>query len=479
MTPPKWLLLQLAVFFLSQTLMAATHYVWCGASGTGTGANFTNAYSNLPASMTRGDTYVVAGSGTCTYGSGAGHNFNDAESGTTVITVRHASSTLDSGVTGYQATFASTQAKWTVGSTTQDWIFRTGYYLMDGNPDTQSGGGIGNANCTSSCGFLLQDNTDLKPAGFILITCSSGSCTHITIKGTEIDNSGVAASGGVCTSGIDTDASVGSHWDNLTLSYDYIHDIPGGPIDLTKSADGFTFTRGALVNMNTGSQCHGEMFDITSQTNFNISYSLIQNCSSTGCIVLQNAGTSTGNVFGNVFNNTDPTTYHPGNGILACINSVSCTASFFNNTIIGFTDVAGGTARIDFSGGASGSSVTSYNNLWYGNSSVNPFICSGCTLTTDYNCYESTTDSSNPTEKHACVGSTNYFVNVSSRNFHLASETPSSPNGFNTNSLLSASTLDPDGMNRSTADGGTWSRGAYADPSQTGQPPTGLTAAVH
>src|SRR5438445_11254219 len=63
---------------------AANHYVWCGASGTASGADFTNASTDLPSRLTRGDTYYVAGSNSCTYGV---HTFNDAPSGTRVISI--------------------------------------------------------------------------------------------------------------------------------------------------------------------------------------------------------------------------------------------------------------------------------------------------------------------------------------------------------------------------------------------------------
>jgi hypothetical protein len=39
---------------------AANHYVRAGASGNGSGADWTNAYTDLPGSLTRGDTYYVA-----------------------------------------------------------------------------------------------------------------------------------------------------------------------------------------------------------------------------------------------------------------------------------------------------------------------------------------------------------------------------------------------------------------------------------
>lgn len=111
--------------------------------------------------------------------------------------------------------------------------------------------------------------------------------------------------------------------------------------------------------------------------------------------------------------------------------------------------------RIDFSGGGSGSTITAYNNHWYNNAAVNAFICAGCSLTSDYNAYESTTDGSNPTETHSVTGTTNYFVNVGTGDFHLASDRTG---GNNTHALLAANDNDPDGVART---GATWSMGAF------------------
>src|SRR6478672_8702003 len=75
----------------------ATHYVRQGASGTGTGDDWTNAYPNLPGTLTRGDTYYVAD------GSYGNPVFDDPESGTLVITIKKATITDHGTDTGWQA----------------------------------------------------------------------------------------------------------------------------------------------------------------------------------------------------------------------------------------------------------------------------------------------------------------------------------------------------------------------------------------
>ena len=61
---------------------AANHYVRAGATGSASGNDWTNAYTALPSSLIRGDTYYIAD------GSYAGYIFNTAASGTTLITIK-------------------------------------------------------------------------------------------------------------------------------------------------------------------------------------------------------------------------------------------------------------------------------------------------------------------------------------------------------------------------------------------------------
>ncbi|MEN6625838.1 MAG: hypothetical protein ABFD69_06375, partial [Candidatus Sumerlaeia bacterium] len=73
----------LAVMFtIAAPAFAADYYVRAGAGGNG--SDWANAYGSLPSTLQRGSTYhIAAGS----YGS---HQFNDAESGTAMITIKKA-----------------------------------------------------------------------------------------------------------------------------------------------------------------------------------------------------------------------------------------------------------------------------------------------------------------------------------------------------------------------------------------------------
>ena len=51
-------ILFVAIFGVAASAEAANHYVRQGAGGSG--GDWTNAYSDLPSTLTRGDTYYVA-----------------------------------------------------------------------------------------------------------------------------------------------------------------------------------------------------------------------------------------------------------------------------------------------------------------------------------------------------------------------------------------------------------------------------------
>lgn len=99
---------------------AATNYVRAGATGAATGANWTDAFTDLPASKVRGDIYYVAD------GSYAAHTFTDNESGTTLITVKKATVADHGTETGWDNSYGDGQAVWPT------WMIEDGYYDIDG-----------------------------------------------------------------------------------------------------------------------------------------------------------------------------------------------------------------------------------------------------------------------------------------------------------------------------------------------------------
>ena len=106
---------------LPKISLAANRYVRQGATGANNGTDWTNAYTSLPATLTRGDTYYIADG---TYSS---YTFDDAISGTTYISIKKAIA-ADHGIdTGWNSTDGDGQAVF--GPLTAS---NTGYIEMNG-----------------------------------------------------------------------------------------------------------------------------------------------------------------------------------------------------------------------------------------------------------------------------------------------------------------------------------------------------------
>lgn len=121
----KHILLILMVLLLCVPAYGANHYVREGASGNNDGTDWTNAWTSLPSTLTRGDTYYIADG---TYGS---YTFDDAESSTSVITIKKATEASHGTETGWDSGYGDGQA---VFSTTGNWTlqFQRDYYIFDG-----------------------------------------------------------------------------------------------------------------------------------------------------------------------------------------------------------------------------------------------------------------------------------------------------------------------------------------------------------
>lgn len=187
-------------FFVFPSVSVATnHYVWCGATGAGTGADFNNAYRDLPASLLRGDTYYIAGSTACSYGY---HAFKDPVNGTSVISIIKATAANSGLVAGWQPGFGSNPAMWltpakTPANNLSFWYITSGYYTFDGQYGTGFAGGpdvpglssplsaVGSGNYVSGYGFYLESWND--GLDFIQLDGSSPpeTLSGITVSHTE------------------------------------------------------------------------------------------------------------------------------------------------------------------------------------------------------------------------------------------------------------------------------------------------------
>jgi hypothetical protein len=127
---------------------AASHYIRAGASGAGNGSSWTDAWTTFgAATFTRGDTYFVAGG---TYAEAVYINVN--ASGSTLITIKKANATDNSGDAGWSASYATTVAQ--INGTVE---LNKGYVVWDGvTGSATSGHGIRVYNAAFSNVFILD-----------------------------------------------------------------------------------------------------------------------------------------------------------------------------------------------------------------------------------------------------------------------------------------------------------------------------------
>src|SRR5437762_6226040 len=130
--PTLILRLLLGLCLAGSSASAASHYVRAGATGAGNGNSWTDAWSALPGTLTRGDTYYIAG------GSYNGATFNTPASGTTYITVKKATVADHGTATGWQDSYGTAQAAFS-----GEFVFLTDYWILDGVSRTGLKAGYG------------------------------------------------------------------------------------------------------------------------------------------------------------------------------------------------------------------------------------------------------------------------------------------------------------------------------------------------
>ena len=166
----RFLILQcvllLTIVILSTSALAATHYVRAGANGNGSGSDWANAYSSVPGSLVRGDTYYVAGG---SYGS-----LTLKDSGTSMITLLHPTASNHGTDTGWNTAYAG-EAIWT------DIELSASDYTIDG----VTGGGPGS--WASGFGFAVKMPANGGQAHAVGVTASSNvsniNLRHMDIQG--------------------------------------------------------------------------------------------------------------------------------------------------------------------------------------------------------------------------------------------------------------------------------------------------------
>jgi hypothetical protein len=373
---------------------AGNCYIRAAAAGAGTGADWTNAYTNFgtsagmanPASLTRGVAYYVAAG---TYNATtAGYEFNTPDSGSLVIKIQAATTSSHGTATGWSNAFQG-PAIWSMatGGTrpiinfdTDFWTF-SGEYNACGTRLTEPF-----LPCRSGYGFAVNNNNGSnKPVSslgvqidYAAIGGATTAVNNVTIEFVEFigdsDATGSNTVIGSCAGalGVQTPEGAGPaggvQSTNDALLYSYAHDDSGGPVYMNGTANfvldhnwfnkdwGFNYC--GMTNCSgqpIPNSCHSEIgiknANFTGTSNITISNNFIENLGSTAPLAdpgsgggancqpgaLTSACTSgiTGmNIFGNVFFcNTAEWTFTSGVSLTDCPGGNGFIGIFnYNNT---------------------------------------------------------------------------------------------------------------------------------------------------
>ncbi|MDD5031577.1 MAG: hypothetical protein PHR36_00850 [Patescibacteria group bacterium] len=446
---PKFRLLKIAlfVFFFSfltffyinlhQTLKTQPakaagdfHYVRAGATGLNNGSDWTNAWTNLPATLARGDTYYIAD------GAYSSYTFDDAVSGTQYITIKKAIESDHGTDAGWNSSYGDGQAVFDASIR-----FYTSFWEFNG----QVGGGQGSWD--SGYGFKITTQSDVN--GTKLASVYNNS-SNISIRHTDMVFEGDI--GG--TTAWDHDAFYALGGSDILLSYcSFKHS--GRVHLLTQDINRLTLEHSYLYRNRECALQHSAPWADSGSDNIVIKNNFFRENMGTAWLDILSRGSfavsDNWEIYGNIFLGGGRE-YNVTNGTIVVINGQEANNwKIYNNTFANI-DGAYGVTGIAFANGVTTSGGHQiYNNIWYNCENSSYSFASGDTTSVyDYDLF---IGGSHGAETHEQVMAGNPFTDISSLDFRLTSATQT---GF---SLSSPYNLDLSGNARGSD--GVWDRGAY------------------
>lgn len=394
----------------------ANHYVRDGAAGAADGSNWTDAWDDLPAALTRGDTYYIA-SGTYT-----NYVFDDAASGALYIYIKKATVAAHGTNTGWSDAYATGQALFASANAFATWWIQAPYYDFDGV--TGSG--------ASGHGIQVYDSLITSWACVLSTDVSHLNFSHLEVKG--------GSPGGVGT----PNEQRLMRWyaagapTGINIRYCYIHE--GGQEWIFLGLDGMT---DVLIEYCYFDVCssgdpafHAAGIALsqanTSSMNLTIRYNVFRDVYGSAYIELMGGGIY---IYGNIFYKVAAWEGTSGGVLIFASTDYGDDITFHNNTIYGLHNTAGATWGL-----CSNTDCTNWfarNNLFQSCDVVPTFA-------TDHGLVESNN------EKNTGLAT---LSNPAFGNFHLTAETNA---GL---ALAAPYTTDPDGVTRGA--GAVWDLGAY------------------
>lgn len=453
-----------SIFFVPCISMAATYYIRADSNGNGSGTDWNNAFTDLPSTLIRGDTYYVAD------GAYSGHSLNTPITGDQWITILKATSVDHGTGIGWNNSYGDSYAEF--NGTLH---ISTGYWKIDGQVGYWKGDreqyGF-RINCDSNNGISVGN-----------VAVNNLIFEHLYFWRTNQDNNpGPRA--------FDFTSTVpGSS--NVQIRYCYLYKITtpfyfGVPANPGTPYWSNVLVEFSVVQINhSSSSVHSELSSTRNCDDITFRYNWFEDLEGTGGINAMNGNFQNWQIYGNIFTGTGLNTCQGySHGIMSDRDRVTggLTSNFqiYNNTIT----VRAGQAGILFLRGLeSGMPNILRNNLWYGTNSVG---LSGINVSS-HNYYGAETycingryDSSrgvlsgvngspcasvgnSPADEWAQKTNENPFVNSGQLNFALIEPTDS---GFNLPAPFNEDCSDklfngPTGNCVNRGLDGVWDRGAF------------------
>lgn len=406
--------------FAAESAIAANHYIRAGASGANNGSDWSNAYKSLPSVLIRGDTYYLGG------GNYSAYNFDDPESGSSVITIKKATASDHGTNTGWQASYGTTQAVFN-----SKLRFTRGNYVFDGQTRNEN-----DWFDAAAYGIQIYHNNQLEQ-NIIIGTNGSAAANNITIKNVYINAPYKNLPGNnIRQYAVDTDTYGGAQHTGLVFSRMYVRG--SNNVWFLRTTTGAIIEYSASDGAASNAANHGEIVNLYfSGENAIIRYNVWKNAYKGSCGTALVAITEAGGLefYGNVAYNFDSCNASVGYG-----SSPSSNNKVYNNTFI-----KGGSYNCGTRFGT-GSNNFAYNNLFI---NCNKVWFDGTSH--DYNGYSNSDARGEP---NAITNiPTSIFKNYSGNDFTLAS-------GTNAGKTLS-SPYNSDLLNRTRGEDGTWDLGAF------------------
>jgi hypothetical protein len=467
---------------------AGNCYVRAGATGTGTGSDWTSAYTGFgtaagqvnPSAMKRGVTYYVAGGN---YSIGSIITLATPDSGTSLITIQAPTIASHGTNTGWSNSYQAQAVFSSIYIESDYWVINGAY--------RGSGTGLPATDWRTGYGFKVNNNNGSNaPIGSSAVWL--GPNTYPSADNTVIHYVEIAGSGDTSGTYIDP-ALIADQCDNCDIQYNYMHDTGGGTAGLfaTKASgtNNMIFKYNWLMNDQSTPANHGEGIAIKGGSgeawNLTFAFNYLENMEGTGYIGTPDCSGCTGSwyFYGNVFfanlsewhGNTNPQNglsyayiqYFGSSG-----NPLNMTTvTFWNNTIYQLAPGKSGSGNSCSGLQAGFANVTNFyfqNNLIVNCDASTLSAPTSGTLIRDHNSYFSVTSVSDSGTRLQNVSGIIPFTDASKDDFTLSLDT-AAWTAFN-----SPYNIDLLGKTRNSSRGTVQFFGGTLGPA----PPTGLAAIV-